>query len=66
MLQMYFVAFVCVKICAGKLGFKGICGVVISYGVRWFVKDAEIFPVYLMYRRAYFLKMFFLAGFFEN
>ena len=56
---MYFVAFVCVKICAGKLGFKGICGVVISYGVRWFVKDAEIFPVHLMFRCAYFLKMFF-------
>ena len=50
---MYFVAFVCVNICAGKLGFKGICGVVISYGVRWFVKDAEIFPVHLMFRCAY-------------
>ena len=40
-----------------------ICGsVVMSFSVKWFVKDFEISPVYLMYRRAYFLKMFFLAG----
>ena len=29
-----------------------------------FVKDTEIFPVFKIQRRAYFLKMFFLAGLF--